>query len=919
MDDSITPFDIPLIVDLIVQHLDKKDYTNCIYVSKTFHELFKRYVWYNVNKRLEGDFDSWTELTPEYRKGILKNGQHIRKLSIAEVAPGELLKFLASPSSPCKNLLELTHTSGVYYPKTPHIYLAELVEKNIKLQKLRFRFEENGDERGTCSKLIDAIGKHSSLMELDVSVTYQAYYDYQEDFLLHLPKTLRTLNLDCYSVADAYEDEHEYNNSNDDEVGDGIEFYETLGAYPQLKSFTTSTRLNKREAPTIFSFIRGCPGLERFRTGDISPLVTEKLLAVLSDAQVFPNLTELHFGGATLVESNWRQLLNGMQGRIKSFSIAQVHFLPTPTSFIQAMTTQWAESLEVLRFWDYIELSSMDIELILSTCSKLTTFTISHNLDSFSQREDSSVEGLNALSGRENHGNAATWTCLGLKNLEIMFLDNFDSIVSDTDSVNELENDSEQREQLIVNGIESIYKKLGRLTKLQRLRIGWKSKDDTTRLDMSIKSGLKHMGGLKDLEVLDVSGINTANIGQEEVEWMVENWPNLWEIKGIFLKQVRDLFGMLDILDDEYEDLLLESGSAQVNEPAHFRWLKRQRPFSKTFHEQFKRYVWRDISKCLYDPEYTSSMLTPDHRKAILENGQYIRKLTIDEGTPGELLKYLADQSSPCKSLLELSHSAEEIYDYGSPRFYLAELVKNNIHLFSFTFEEYGEEAGLCSDLIGVIWKHPSLRELNTLTLKLDWSSVADGYGYEDEEDDESDEDDDDYDDEDDEDNYEALGVYPQLRSITSSWDVQKFPSLSKLHIEQATFAESDWRQLLNRTQGRIKSFSIWDVGFLSTPASFVQAMTAHWAESLEELLVKLGHDNRLGLDAWNMREEHGNAVTWACLGLENLEVMFLDNFDAIVTGNPNPDGATEPRNDSNQQKQIIVNGIESIYKKLGA
>ncbi|KAF9994068.1 hypothetical protein BGZ79_001212 [Entomortierella chlamydospora] len=584
MDDLITPFDIPLIADLIAQYLSKKDYANCIYVSKTFHGLFKRYFWYNVNKRLQGDLDSWTELTPEYRKGILENGQHIRRLSIAEVAPGELLKFLASPSSPCKNLLGLIYTSQVYDPSTSHVYLAELVRSNARLQKLKFKLDEDENRRGLCGKLIDVIGKHSSLMELEASVTYQAYYDYQEDFLLHLPKTLRKLKLDFYCVADAYEDDSEYSDSSDSdddgEDGDGIKFYETFGAYPQMKSFTILTRLSKREAPAILSFIRGCSGLERFRVRGISPLVTQKFLAVLSDAHIFSNLAELHFGGATFIEPDWRRLLNGMQGRIKSFSIAQVNFIPSPTSFIQAMTTQWADSLEVLRFLDYIELSGMDIEWILRTCSKLTTFTISHYLNIFDWSGHNNVEGSNALSEHENHGNASTWACLGLENLEIMFMDNPGSIASDTGSINILGNNVEHQEQPTVDRIELIYKKLGRLTKLQRLRISWLSEDETTQLDMSIKSGLNHMSGLKGLKVLDVSGINTTNIGQEEVEWIVENWPNLFEIRGLFLKQFRDLFGMLDGLDDEDEGFgILESGSKQVNELAHFQWLKRQRPY----------------------------------------------------------------------------------------------------------------------------------------------------------------------------------------------------------------------------------------------------------------------------------------------------------------------------------------------------
>lgn len=52
-------------------------------------------------------------------------------------------------------------------------------------------------------------------------------------------------------------------------------------------------------------------------------------------------------------------------------------------------------------------------------------------------------------------------------------------------------------------------------------------------LSFSLKSGLELLGGLKELEVLDVRMTAHHDIGVEELEWMHENWSRLREIRGL--------------------------------------------------------------------------------------------------------------------------------------------------------------------------------------------------------------------------------------------------------------------------------------------------------------------------------------------------------------------------------------------------
>lgn len=50
--------------------------------------------------------------------------------------------------------------------------------------------------------------------------------------------------------------------------------------------------------------------------------------------------------------------------------------------------------------------------------------------------------------------------------------------------------------------------------------------------EMSSKSGLERLEGLKELRVLSVVRMATR-IGVEEVQWMRQNWPKLTMIRGL--------------------------------------------------------------------------------------------------------------------------------------------------------------------------------------------------------------------------------------------------------------------------------------------------------------------------------------------------------------------------------------------------
>ncbi|KAK3811132.1 MAG: hypothetical protein J3Q66DRAFT_351105 [Benniella sp.] len=77
-----------------------------------------------------------------------------------------------------------------------------------------------------------------------------------------------------------------------------------------------------------------------------------------------------------------------------------------------------------------------------------------------------------------------------------------------------------------------VYDRLARLTNLETLWLGDECGSAGVQSpEMSLESGLGKLSGLKQLKELNVAGF-LSRIGVEEVQWMVENWPELRVIYG---------------------------------------------------------------------------------------------------------------------------------------------------------------------------------------------------------------------------------------------------------------------------------------------------------------------------------------------------------------------------------------------------
>ncbi|KAG0246320.1 hypothetical protein BGX31_003223, partial [Mortierella sp. GBA43] len=156
---------------------------------------------------------------------------------------------------------------------------------------------------------------------------------------------------------------------------------------------------------------------------------------------------------------------------------------------------------------------------ILSSCPNLITFTV-YDGDDSKYSQDTHI-GAEMFIDRDPHtGSLKTWACEDTLVVLGIYIPGF---LGDHEEAY----DDHGRE------IQSlVYERLSRMVNLEYLWVGacFGCESRAECIDMSLESGLRKLEGLK-LESLDVDNLRTG-IGVEEVQWMVEHWPELRTIEG---------------------------------------------------------------------------------------------------------------------------------------------------------------------------------------------------------------------------------------------------------------------------------------------------------------------------------------------------------------------------------------------------
>ncbi|KAF9151043.1 hypothetical protein BG015_007131 [Linnemannia schmuckeri] len=592
-----TVFEIPLLLDMICQHLTPSDFQNCSRVNRVLFHAFQPHLWKTF--RLLGEWypDLDTITTAEEREGVivaqqrlfLEKSAWVRSLEYdqwclpSDLNPGILFAF--REESRCRSLLELSTTfidqEGdeddvdslfVEKPETNeaikerNVFAAEalgaLLDQNTRLNKCEVNL--GSIDSWVLPVLMEPLKRHPYLRELRIAKWTHFHGPVLERLLKHLPPTLEVLWLNWEKVPLADQEQVEYD---EPEMSFGLEVYledESEYSWPELFPAMQEVHLmgvySGLRGPHILRFLQRClhlhtltwPGWPIYRPSSVDPFRFIFNLSHLHHHQGGSRIKHLTFNLGAF-DDTLNTVLPGPSEAVETLRLARTALM-SGSGFLQYLTTRWCDTLTVLEFGSEARVLHTDTLTILQSCPHLIVY-----------RVESTLKPACIPVGTFNMPNADSWVCHDLQVLQISFLDytSRNGIFSE----DELTLDPEdlaffQRQVSLLSTtstttttaperlpnrrkIRRIYRQLGALTRLQTLTLGSQGpygdsrtlgeyyQRPITSLDMSLESGLYHLKNLVDLRVLNVGSIKFLNVGADEIRWMQQNWPNLRQICGL--------------------------------------------------------------------------------------------------------------------------------------------------------------------------------------------------------------------------------------------------------------------------------------------------------------------------------------------------------------------------------------------------
>ncbi|KAF9951597.1 hypothetical protein BGZ70_000923 [Mortierella alpina] len=242
-----------------------------------------------------------------------------------------------------------------------------------------------------------------------------------------------------------------------------------------------------------------------------------------------PNLKHLtcpfFFGLAELAEA-MRAFIRGCSG-LQSFSSEGFNdgYDLAPMLILSELVARHHTTLETLELPNAFEVRSRDLQEVLSCCKQLKRFWVICN------QENHMLSGL-AFQDISR----SDWVCTELRELGIA-LNRCRCKRNISGELEEEEKQDDPRVWLAASATKRAYQQIGRLEKLEVLAIdtarglGTMAKAKDYLWDLTLSKGwLGEMAGLKNLRRLELRADFLSMMGQAEVEFMYDYWPELREI-----------------------------------------------------------------------------------------------------------------------------------------------------------------------------------------------------------------------------------------------------------------------------------------------------------------------------------------------------------------------------------------------------
>ncbi|KAF9435789.1 hypothetical protein BGZ76_005521 [Entomortierella beljakovae] len=255
-----------------------------------------------------------------------------------------------------------------------------------------------------------------------------------------------------------------------------------------------------------------------------------------------PNIIHLDISWSTLKDEEIAALLNQLP-RLVSIRAQRTKIGERTMEVLAGITSGIRSQLTELDLVDAQDMKSAWVQQILCSCVGLKRFwateihaweitmmptprevgETSTVVEGTVEGEDDVTEDIPAKTTTNTTAADLGWVCLELKELQL--------------SITGISSKSSLEEQI------RIYTQLSKLTKLQVLSLGGNFMSTWFRmftLELSLEKGFGILKTLKDLRIFNFSYMS-HDLGMNEVEFMMENWPRLRRIIGTIGTKVHDV------------------------------------------------------------------------------------------------------------------------------------------------------------------------------------------------------------------------------------------------------------------------------------------------------------------------------------------------------------------------------------------
>ncbi|KAF9547308.1 hypothetical protein EC957_008657 [Mortierella hygrophila] len=561
---TMSPFDIPELVDQVRSYLSHHHLTVCVRVSKTWNAMFIPYLWYSVPPtaylvRREDDppLESYRRYDDRFsqlvRRDYLstlqqahindnnnnnysnshplpvtsRNGRWIRVLELQQ----SFLQWKLKPA-----FIEHAATESETTPESPldPEFIFHILQQCTRLQRLQIEGRVNdSQELESWSKILGS-GLPGTIANLTLVIESPFSFSFSP-----LPPILFS-RCSCNLQELSLHMSHSYPRAqSEQQTGENWDNGEEE-PLPSLRILNVTCQSSRLYSPPLLKFISRCTHLESLYISRLNEtwagvlrahLHLKSLRIVIFDTESaqlligelrngLPSLANIHidryFGD--MRDQDLASIFSACRAGWRSINAPRIDKLAAE-AIVQHCPTM--EELSLKR----APLSSKHMQQILSSSPRLRSFiTLINEDNSLPYIDASQILALDFIDADSSSDSLRPWACestLTVLRVKILGIPRPD--ITKTYSGRPLEDGMVLPEDYVGQGQDigrRVYERLARFTRLERLELGHEDRDvyyagrkirglddigrQYTCLEMSLKSGLQMLEGLKQLRVLSV-------------------------------------------------------------------------------------------------------------------------------------------------------------------------------------------------------------------------------------------------------------------------------------------------------------------------------------------------------------------------------------------------------------------------------